>query len=388
MPFSPRRFFSAWFRLYVRRDRGRNPARDWAFSAVLLLGAVLLGLSALPSDLTGAASALRLNDPARADSGIAPAVFALRDDGRAVRFGQASLSPTGIIRVGLYDPNDALLTRATEAVSVPGDARLLWLLASPSEREDLRGRAGALAVSATSGFRDILASPEFAEHYRERFVAVLGGAIRETWQETQDSGAWRALIRGSEPVLRDVLARDLRPTLDKQFRGVPMALLRANAMTIVDPFTDRAWNMQPVEDALKAALVELRDRGAAERIVGRVMDAPSTAAFLRGFQDSLARKLAQGSLPRELIAEMIFDARLRPYIAEAIDRTNDLGRAAPRLLVSLHGSKEPNMVSSTVVRTMVSGRSDRVVLFVSPAQRDELLRLDPGTVRVLQRNPA
>ena len=86
-----------------------------------------------------------------------------------------------------------------------------------------------------------------------------------------------------------------------------------------------------------------------------------------------------------LLAEMAFDERFQPYVAEALSRANDLGRAGPRLLVSLHGSKELNLVASTVVRTTVSGRPDRVVVFMNPTQRDEIVALDNSALHVLDR---
>jgi hypothetical protein len=388
MPLQFRRLLSLLNLGCARGGQRLNPARDWIASLVLLCIGVALGLSALPSDLAGADSALRLVDAQRGGAGIAPAVFVLRDDGVAVRFGNADITPAGIIRVGLYDPLEPLLGRATEAVSLPADARLLWLLASPPERQGLRDRTAALAVALTGGLRDMLASPEFAESYRDRFMTVFKSATRDAWQATQDNGAWRALMRGSEPILRETLVRDVRPLMERHFRSVPMALLRANAMAIVDPFTDRTWNMQPVEDALKAGLAELRDRDVAERTISRLFDSPATAEFLRGFQDTLARKLAHSVELQNLIAEMLFDERLRPYVAEAVGRAYELGRAAPRLLISLRGSTDLNLVASTVIRTTIGGRPDRVVLFMSPAQRDEIMTLDRTAAHVLSRADA
>ena len=64
--------------------------------------------------------------------------------------------------------------------------------------------------------------------------------------------------------------------------------------------------------------------------------------------------------------------------AEAILRANELSRLAPRLLVSLRGSKELNLVAATVIRATIAGRGDRVVVFMTPAQRDEVQAWAPG----------
>jgi len=117
----------------------------------------------------------------------------------------------------------------------------------------------------------------------------------------------------------------------------------------------------------------------------RLLQAPPTIAFLRVFVDAMVRELAQDTALRELVGEMVFDNRFRPYLNDATERAMDLARIAPHLLVSLHGSTDLNPVASFVIRTLVSGHRDRVVVFMSPEQRDELMTLDPAAVRPLVR---
>lgn len=357
----------------------------WPTSAAVLALMSAIGWSSLPGNLAATAGGVRLADPRPSTDSLAPAVFALREDGSAVRFGNAERAPDGDIRVGLYDPIDRLVGVATEAVSLPADPRLLWLLASPAERQGLRAQAEALVLAVPNAFVDIFRSPEFNTYYRDRFVAVLRGAMTEAWQATQDRGAWRELLRSYDPILRDVIGRDIRPIVEQHFRGVPLRMLRANALPLIDPFRDRPWDMQPVEDALREAIIDIRDHGVPERTVMGLMDSPATVEFLRVFQTVLIGKLARSPALQGLIAEMAFDPKLRPYLVEMTDRANDLLRSAPRLLVSLHGSADINLVAATVIRTIVSGRPDRVVVFMSPAQRDEITELDRNAVHVLDR---
>ena len=344
-----------------------------------------IGWSSLPGNLAITSGSVRLADPRPSTDSLAPAVFALREDGSAVRFGNAERAPDGDIRVGLYDPLDRLVGIATEPVSLPADPRLLWLLASPAERQGLRAQAESLVLAIPTAFVDIFRSPEFNADYRDRFLAVLRAAMAEAWQATQDRGAWRELLRSYDPILRDVIGRDIRPIVEQHFRGVPMRMLRANALPLIDPFRDRPWTCQPVEDALREAIIDIRDHGVPERTVMGLMDSPATVEFLRVFQTVLIAKLARSPALQGLIAEMAFDPKLRPYLVEMTDRANDLLRSAPRLLVSLHGSADINLVAATVIRTLVSGRPDRVVVFMSPAQRDEISGLDRNAVHVLDR---
>jgi hypothetical protein len=362
-----------------------HPKRQWALSIALVVLFAALGWSALPRNITATSSSLTLRDMEPTSAGIGPPVFVLRDDGTAVRFGNAVLTEGGVIRIGFYDSLDPLLAHATESVSLPGDPRLLWLLASQSERQALRDATGDMAQAASHSVFAVLRSPEFMTEYRDRFVQLLRTDLESAWRNTRKSGAWQDLLRGYEPILRDTASRELRPIIESHFRGVPMRLLRANALQIIDPFHDADWNMAPVEDALQAAIQEIRDREIPERAAGRLLQAPPTIAFLRVFVDAMVRELAQDTALRELVGEMVFDNRFRPYLNDATERAMDLARIAPRLLVSLHGSTDLNPVASFVIRTLVSGHQDRVVVFMSPAQRDELMTLDPASIRPLVR---
>ncbi|MGE0225526.1 MAG: hypothetical protein AB7F35_23975 [Acetobacteraceae bacterium] len=380
-----RRAMAAIMRWRSRRGRRVNRTRDWLISGGCLAVGIAVGLSALPTRPGQLFGAITLMDPQRSDSSVAPAVFALRESGAAVRFGNAEAGPAGTIRVGFYDGLDSLLATATDPISLPGDARLLWFLASHEERQILRDKTAALVLAVSTSARDILTSTEFVQFYRDRFADVFQAALRTAWQKTQEQGAWRALIRSYEPILRDLTEHDIRPILDRHFRGVPMAMLRANVLGLIDPFRDHPWNTQPIEEALKAGVMELRDRDVPEHAMMRLMEAPQTVDFLRVFQDELVRALAHDPALQGLLAEMVFDERFRPYVAGAIARANDLSRSAPQLLVSLHGSRELNLVAASVIRTTISGRQDRVIVYMSPAQREQIIALDPVAVHRLVR---
>src|SRR6185312_15201281 len=117
----------------------------------------------------------------------------------------------------------------------------------------------------------------------------------------------------------------------------------------------------------------------------RLLDAPQTLAFLKVFVGVAADTLVHNAALQDLIAQMVYDPRFRPYMDPAIDRLLDLGRTAPRLLVSLHGSADLNLVAAAAIRTTITGRPDRVVVLMTPRQRDELMELDPGMVHPLLR---
>jgi hypothetical protein len=387
-PASPgQRGRSPWHRLrgLLGADRARlRPARQWSLSLLLFGAFTGLGWSALPSDLSGAKTALRLEDPTQNGTGIATPVFLLRSDGAAVRFGDAAVQAGGIVRVGLYDPLDPRLTQATVAVSLPADGRLLWLLAAPDERQTLRDKASAVILGLVGSAAEITRSPAFETDYREPLMQILHDAVQAAWTASRDNGAWQGLLRSYEPVLRTVSSRDLRPIIERNFRGVALRMLKANTLTMLDPFHDHEWNMEPVEQALRESIDEIRDRDIPEQTAVRLLEMPQTAEFLRGFTGVAITRLAHDAALQDLIAQMVYDLRFRSAIQPAIDGLVDLGRTAPRLLVSLHGSTDLNLVAAAALRATISGRRDRTVVFMSPRQRDELMALDPAVVHILE----
>ena len=359
-----------------------HPKRQWALSIGLVAAFAALGLSALPRDVVTSGPPILMRDPLSSGP-IGFPVFVLRDNGSAVRFGDAASGPNGTIRVGVYDPLDPILGHATEAVSLPGDPRLLWLLASRSERESIREATGDLAHAVPHAALDILQSPEFVNDYRDKLVERLRVDLEAAWQDTRESGAWQALLRGYEPVLRDIAARELRPIIESRFRGVPMRMLRTNALMLMDPFSPLKWDTAPVESALQGAFDEIQQRQLPERTARRLLQTPATTDFLRNFVDALITQTARDMALRNLLSDMILDERFHPYLSQVSERAMDMGRVVPHLLVSLHGSTDLNPVAAYIVRTLVSGRFDRVVVFMSPTQRDELMTLDPDAVHPL-----
>ena len=362
---------------------GSRPTRPWVFSLLLLALFVGLGWSSMPADLANTTSALRFEDPQQAGAGIVTPVFVLLEDGAAVRFGDAEQEAGGVVRVGLYDPLDPLLAHATVAASLPADGRLLWLLASPEERRTLREKSSALVLGLSASATEIARSPAFQADYREPLMQILRDAVQTAWAATRENGAWQDLLRGYEPILRAVSSRDLRPILERNFLGVALRMFKANALTMIDPFHDRVWNIEPIEQALRDTFDEIRERNIPEHTAVRLLESPRTTAFLHVFAAAAGDKLAHDPALQNLIAQMVYDPRFRPAMQPAIDGLLDLGRTAPRLLTSVRGGTDLNLAAATALRTTLLGRADRVVVFMTPHQRAELATFDGAIVHTL-----
>lgn len=366
--------------LFGRGRDGTRSAWHWALSFVMLAGFLALGWSSLPANLAAASNAMRLQDPAHAGAGYVTPVFVLQANGAAVRFGDAQAGADGIVRVGLYDPFDPLLTQATVAVSLPADGRLLWLLAEPGERQTLRAKASELVVGLSATVRDIARSPAFQADYREPLLQILRNAVQQAWVASRDSGAWQELLRSYGPILRTVSSRDVRPIVERNFQGIALRMLKSNAMSLINPFQERTWHTEPIEEALRDSIEEIRQRDIPEQTALRLLDSPQTTEFLRVFVGSAGDRLAHDPALQNLIARMIYDPRFRPALQPAIDGTLDIGRTASRLFLSLHGGTDLNLTAAAALRTTITGRPDRVVVFMSAGQRDALMALESGMV--------
>ena len=356
----------------------------WIVSGAMVTLFVALGWSALPSAIALQAGAIRLQDELAGSAPIAAPVFVLNEDGSALRFGVAAMASPGIIRVGLYDTFEPRFRDAKIALSLPGDGRLLWLLASPNERRELREQADALALGVSFAVTEILRSDAFGADYRDPLWALLRADAQSAWDSLRDSPAWRDLAHRYQTVLRQTAARDLQPIMERRLQGIVPRMLRANALRLVDPFHDRTWDLEPIEDDLKDVLREVRDRGLIEQTGLQLLETPQTLAFLKQFIDVVGTTLARDSALIELVGRMTEDLRFRPYTEAATTPLLNLGRTGARLLVSPRADSKLNLVAATAIHTAIAARFERVVVFVNPRQRDQLRALDPSSVHVLR----
>ncbi len=356
-------------------------SRQVPISVALLVVFTLLGWSVLPVRATGA---LRLTDPMGTANHIGTPVFALRPNGVAVLFGEATHAGDGGIEVALYDRTDPVLLNATQAISLPGDLRLLWLLASEDERRQLRAMASAMIVGASDTAVSILQSPEFVADYRPSLLNAIQSAMLAAWYDARAQDAWATLVQACEPSLREMVVHEIRPIVASRFEGVPVRMLHDNLGKLIPVFGGGAWDLDAAEQAMQASIAEARARGIPERALQHLAALPEVRAFLQIFLTTAGERLMRDPVLPALLARLSTDARFRPALAHIIDPGAMLARTAPRLMVSLHGSTDLNLVASFVIHTMAAGRTDRVIVLMSDAQYREIDAIDPGVARPLR----
>jgi hypothetical protein len=343
----------------------------------------ILGWTAIPSRATTLEGAWRLTDPASSDDKIAAHVFTLRPDGVAVLSGDAEQIPDGTIRIGLYDPLDPMLVNATLAVSLPGDLRLLWLLASEQERTRLRGMASVLLIGLSDSLVATMQAPEFVADYRPQFARIAEAALTAAWQDRRIQAAWAQLLLAYEPIMREVATRELRPIVVSHFDGVAYRLMRANFVRLLLPLSGE-WDLEPAEQAIQETIADVRARDIPEHTLERLLAPLEARQFLEVFANVIGDNLAHDPGLVDLVARMATDTRFRPALALAAGPAGDLARSALQLVVSLHGSTDLNLVASFVFHVMAAGQTERVVVLMSDRQHRDIAAMDPGVARLLR----
>jgi hypothetical protein len=356
-------------------------SRQVPISLVLVVVFAILGWSVLPMRATGG---LTLKDPTGDTDHIGVPVFALHQDGVATLFGEAMHAADGGIQVTLYDKTDPILLSATQAISLPGDLRLLWLLASEDERRQLRDMLSAMIIGASDTAFAILQSPDFASDYRPSLVDAIQSAMLAAWQGARTQKAWTELLQACEPPLREVAVREIRPIVARRFDGVPSRLLYDNLGRFIPVFGSGQWDLDAAEQAIQASIAEVRGRGIPERALQRLFMLREVRQFLQIFLATTITQLMHDPVLPTLVARLSTDTRFRPALAHIADPAAMLARTAPRLMVSLHGSTDLNLVASHVIHTMAAGRTDRVIVLMSDAQYHEIDAIDPGVARQLR----
>ncbi len=368
-------------------DVGRSGFLPALASLCLLALFVAAGMAALP--LRGASPNLSFV-PVSPETlpplnGVFP-VLTLRADRSTIRSGYASRDPDGRIRVTLYDPYEPLLAEASEGMLFSADLRALWLLATDEERARLRAGVNTLALSLRQSVDAILHSPEFTNDYRPLLQDAARSAIETAWKQPSTRAAYDEMLRGAEPILRDVAAREVRPLLLRRLDGLLWDIVQANVGTVFSVFNARPWNMAPIEQAVEAALRDMRDQGVLERGVAQVIETRQTKAFLQLFAGNAIDALAADHRIEETLLRLATDPRMARYLAPMGPASSDLSLMAPRILFGTREGGDLNAVAAYTFNGLVGGHPGPVVILMTPQQRDAMLSVDSSVPKILVRS--
>lgn len=359
-----------------------------ALASVCLLGLfIAAGMSALP--LRGAPPNLSFIPVAPESlpplNGTFP-VLTLRPDRSTIRSGYANRDSDGRIRVTLYDPYEPLLADTSEGVLFSADLRALWLLATDEERARLRAGVNALAQSLRQSADLILHSPEFTNDYRPLLQNAARSAIETAWKQPSTRAAYDEMLRGAEPILRDVANREVRPLLMRRLDGLLWDIVQANVGTVFSVFNAKPWNMAPVEQAVEAALRDMRDQGVLERAIAQIVETRQSKAFLQVFAGNAIDALAVDHRIEETLFRLATDPRMAAYLSPMSGPTSDLSLMAPRILFGVREGGDLNAVAAYTFNGLVGGHPGPVIILMTPQQRDAMVNVDSTVPKLLVRS--
>ncbi|AWK85720.1 hypothetical protein [Azospirillum thermophilum] len=362
-----------------------------AASAGLLALFAAAGMAALPLRTATATWSFspavpmdRTLEPTVAGSGIP--VLTLRPDRTTIRSGYARQEDDGRIRVTLYDPSDPLLARASEAVLFFADIRTLWMLATEAERSELRQGFDRLGAAMRQSADAILRSPEFTREYRPALQESARDAFDKAWRAPATRAAYDEMMRAAEPIVRDTAMREIRPLVMRRLDGLIWEILQANVGAVLDVFNARPWNTAPLEQALEAAMRDVREFGVLERMAGAIVETRQTKLFLQTFANGMMDALAADPRVEATVMRLVTDPRMGVHLAPVGQPVGELSRMAPRILFGVRADADLNALAAYAFHGFINGRTGPVVILMSPQQRDEMLRLDPRAPKLLVRS--
>ncbi|MBF0306436.1 MAG: hypothetical protein HQL41_12395 [Alphaproteobacteria bacterium] len=307
-------------------------------------------------------------------------VFRLDDGMFPVRAGVARPMGADAVRLEYYVDGDP----AHMAVLMDADLRALWLLTPPAERQALHRAGAEFLGSFGQTARRAAASSVFISEYRPALAEIVRGALLDAWNRPSTQEAVREVVLATDRGVLDQVAAAVRPVLLEKAEGAVWQAMRDFATDLLGdkrhgPPATAAMLAEVLSDprvveALAASAPRLLSSRAVERLA---------AVLVEQFADALTDD------PRlwPLVQRMLSDTRITPAggMAEA---TQTLLRRLPENLIRLRGPNDHNALAAHILRSLAKGRSARLILLLSPAQRMMLAPDEGEALHVLAREPS
>ena len=361
--------------------------RPATVAASLALGALFLsaGWSTLPTRHAAATVSYELAAPldGMASGSLTLPVFLMQPDHSTLRCGTALLQRDGRVDITLFDPSDPRLIQGSEALLFNTEFRVLWLLATDEERTQLWRGFEEVGRGLRTAIDAILQSPEFTGEYHNELQEIGRMAIEEAWRAPSTRATYEDFMRSAEPMLQDTVGRDLKAIALKQAEPLVWNLIGANVGAVMDPFSSQSWDLSPVDQAIEAILREARERGLVQRAVQRLAESWQAKAFLKTFAGNVVDALAHQPRLREVAGRMVNDPRLGAYLKPVAGPAADLARLAPDLLFGVQAGADLNALAAHTFQGFLTGRGGPFIVLMGARQREEILRLDRYSPRIL-----
>jgi hypothetical protein len=348
-------------------------------SLAILAGVFLAGYRVLPARF------LPENDRARLYhgsynvghwTGRTGAVFLIGDDLFPYQCGTARVETDFAVRIEPYEERNCAARLESRLVRLyEADLRVPWALIPEADRTELKAFGREAMAYLRTAMVTAVSSPYFDREYRPVLADIIRAALRRAWYAPVTQMALSRAIRDLDPVLVDRVTAGIAPIALEKAESTLWQSLRTYA---------GSWlgGKKGVEGtALTQVMIDLLKD---ERIHAHLVETlPALAASgqMTGFASTLGAEMGMALLddPRvlPLFSRLLTDSRL---LGESIETSpfggNHLTKDLPRWLMRLRHSRDHNPLVSQVVKNLVRGRSGFLVLLLTPAQQELLVRGD------------
>ncbi len=347
--------------------------------AVLVAAYYTLPLGAGP-DTAPASWRIPSGGPVMARDTILP-VFCLPETGPALRCGIAETHDRGEIGFTPYSdpPND----RTTLPVLATADIGLLWALADPAGRTEVQTSAAQLAGQMVSSIHQVTDSDAWKRDYRDTLRDVLDRAAQQAWRADDTQQAFRALMRASEPVLQDSIARQIGPAMAPYIAEAFWRVVKSNTMQVFSLITGSPLDLSSIGSTLSAAMQDPQVQAALVGVAPRIINLPQSELLTERFAANMADALQRDAATNALLTRVAMDPRLGNELGHVRNNVAGFMHQIGQVLWGLGGSSAMNSLAGLSMKTQIIGQSQPLILLLDTDDAAMLARTLPGRATLL-----
>jgi hypothetical protein len=275
------------------------------------------------------------------------------------------------------DPHETLPVLAT------ADIGLLWSLADPAARSKVQASATELAAQVASSVQQVTDSPAWQHEYRESLRDVLERTTQEAWRAEDTQQAFRALLRASEPVVKDSLAHQIGPALAPYIADAFWSLLKTNSAQVLSLISGSPLDLSPIGSTFSVALQDPRVQVALGGIGPRLADLPQTELLTERFLANLAEALRRDHVATALLTRVAMDSRLGTELGHVRNHVGEFMRQLGEVLWGLGGSSSMNALAGLSMKTQIAGVSQPLIILLGNDDAATLVRTMPDRATLL-----
>ena len=314
-------------------------------------------------------------------AGVEIPVFCLPGNAPAIRCGVAEARTGGAFGFARYgSPPDP---HATIPLLTSADIGLLWALADPAGRAQIRGMASDLTREAVAGLRDVTRSDTWQHEYRRRVGSLFERTANKAWLAPDTQAVFRDLLRATEPVLQDSLANQIGPAIAPYVAESFWRLVKANATQVFSLITGSPIDLTSIGSTFTQALQDPQVQKALGSVAPRIIGLPQTELLVERFAANMADALEQDPDTSVLVIRIAMDPRLGKQLRTVREDTEHFVHQLGRVLWGIGNNQSMNSLAGLSVKSALLGTSEPLILLLEPDTAAVMVNTMPGRATLL-----